>query len=180
MMSAEELESIIEKLKGKDKVGVAGEILATAGGGVAGVAAAGTIASAAGASTLLGSTTLASTLGGVFVTTTPVGWVVGAAIVVGAAGYGIAKMVRSGSDQDHVRQEVIKKLQARLDAMQSSEANLALERLYILLPELVEKGLITEEQAERIVSLIEKGRLSADIALTRLSYLVKNYNHQDI
>lgn len=172
MMSVEELESIIEKLESKDKVGVVGEILATAGVGVAGAVGAPAIASAAGATTLLGSTTLASTLGGVFVTTTPVGWVVGAAIVAGAAGYGIAKMVRSGADQDHVRQEVIKKLQVRLDGMQSSETNIALERLYILLPELIEKGLITEEQAERTVGFIEKGSLSADIALKRLSSLI--------
>jgi hypothetical protein len=105
---------VIEKLKGKDKVGLSGEALAVTGGGLAGVAASGTLASAAGATTILGSTSLASVLGGTFVAATPVGWVVGAAVVAGAVSYGIAKMVRSGSKQDQVREQLIKRLEARL------------------------------------------------------------------
>ena len=52
--STKDINKAIQKLKNKDKIGVVGEGLATAGSAAAGVAAAGTIASAAGATTLLG------------------------------------------------------------------------------------------------------------------------------
>lgn len=98
--------------------GVAGEHLAAIGGVVGGIAVAGTVAGTAGATTLLGSGALASALGGVFVTTTPVGWVVGSAALLGAAGYGIAKMIRSGSSQDQMRKEVILRLRQRLEVLE--------------------------------------------------------------
>lgn len=167
--SAEEINNAIEKLKGKDKIGLAGEGLAVAGGAAAGVAASGTIASVAGASTLLGSTSLASTLGGVFVTATPVGWVVGSALVAGAAGYGITKLVRSGSRQDQIRKELIKRFQSRLEAMKKGELGQStLDELRQLLPIVIDKGLVSEEQAERMIGLIERGKLDAENALRRI------------
>lgn len=133
------------------------------------------MASATGATTILGSTSLASVLGGTFVAATPVGWVVGAAVVAGAASYGIAKMVRSGSRQDQVREQLIKRLEARL-ALLTKEGQLdsslnALNELNQLLAIVIEKGLITEAQAERMVGLIESGALNINIALQRLKSL---------
>jgi len=169
---ADNLNHVIEKLKGKDKVGLSGEALAVTGGGLAGAAAAATLASAAGATTIPGLTSLASVLGGTFVATTPVGWVVGAAVVAGAASYGIAKMVRSGSKQDQVREQLIKRLEARL-ALLTKEGQLdsSLNELNQLLAIVIEKGLITEAQAERMVGLIESGVLKINIALQRLKSL---------
>ncbi len=104
----------LDKLKGRDRVGVMGEGAALLGGAGAGAALAGSAAGMAGATTLLGSTSLASLLGGVFVTTTPIGWVVGSAAVAGAAGYGIAKLIRSGSKQDQLRGELSGRLATRV------------------------------------------------------------------
>ncbi|MNG01425.1 hypothetical protein D3C84_844050 [compost metagenome] len=118
------IKQAIERMRGRDKLGLAGEHLAAAGGAAAGVAAAGSIASAAGATTLLGSTTLAGMLGGVFVTTTPVGWVIGSAAVMGAAGYGIAKLVRSGSEQDRLRKAFIERQTQRLMDLETARAPL--------------------------------------------------------
>ena len=81
-----EYQNALLKIKesGRDKIGLFGEALGFGIGTVGGIGLAGTVASVAGASTLLGSTTLASILGGVFVTATPVGWVVGAAATAGS------------------------------------------------------------------------------------------------
>ena len=169
---ADDLNHVIEKLKGKDIVGLSGEALAVTGGGLAGLAAAGTLASAAGATTILGSSSLAGVLGGTFVATTPVGWVVGAAVVAGVAGYGIAKMVRSGSKEDQVREQLIKRLEARLALLKKEEQlDSSLNELNQLLAIVIEKGLISEAQAERMVGLIESGALNINIALQRLKSL---------
>jgi len=169
---ADDLNHVIEKLKGKDIVGLSGEALAVTGGGLAGLAAAGTLASAAGATTILGSSSLAGVLGGTFVATTPVGWVVGAAVVAGVAGYGIAKMVRSGSKEDQVREQLIKRLEARLALLKKEEQlDSPINELNQLLAIVIEKSLISEAQAERMVGLIESGALNINIALQRLKSL---------
>ena len=159
----------IEKLKSKDKVGLAGEHLAAIGGGAAGIAAAGTIAGTVGATTLLGSGTLASVFGGVFLTAPPVGWVIGSALLAGAAGYGIAKMIRSGSEQDQVRKEVIQRLTNRLSSLKAEKvASGCKAELNQLLALTVASEAISEDAASRMVSLIETGALSPDIALARI------------
>lgn len=174
-----QLSQAVEKLKGKDKVGVLGEVLTGVTGGAAGAAAAGTLASAAGASTLLGSTSLAGALGSVFVTATPVGWVVGAAAVAGVAGYGIFKLVRSGSKHDQIRKQLIKRLEARItntntdtntDTLEESQAPLI--ELRQLLSIALEKNLITDGRAESMVQLIENGSMKAEIAILRIKSLI--------
>jgi hypothetical protein len=167
---AARIKAAIEKLKKPDKVGVAGVGLGTGAGIAGGSVAAGTLASAAGATTLLGSTSLASVLGGVFVTATPVGWVVGCGIAGGLAGYGIAKMIKSGAKQDQIRQELIKTLQSRLDAMQQQKelSQVSLRALKLALSEAMRRELIGAEQAERMVSLVEEQKLKIDVALERV------------
>lgn len=171
----EQLEAAIEKLKRKDKVGVLGEVLSTTGGVAGGAAAAGTLASAAGASTLLGSTSLASALGGIFVTATPVGWVVGAAAIAGAAGYGIAKLVRSGSKQDQIREELIKRLEARITKLTRANNNdIHLVKFKQLLTISLENNLLTESKAESMVSLIEIGSMKTETAILRLKSIISS------
>ena len=170
----EQLEAAIEKLKRKDKVGVLGEVLSTTGGVAGGAAAAGTLASAAGASTLLGSTSLASALGGIFVTATPVGWVVGAAAIAGATGYGIAKLVRSGSKQDQIREELIKRLEARITKLTRANNDIHLVEFKQLLTISLENNLLTESKAESMVSLIEIGSMKTETAILRLKSIISS------
>jgi hypothetical protein len=179
--STDELYEAIKTLEKKDKVGVVGEGLTTAVGAVAGIGAAGSIASAAGATTILGSSSLASALGGIFVASTPVGWVVGSAVVAGAAGYGIAKLVRSGSKQDQVLDELVKRFKQRLellnqDKVKDSEVN----ELNNLLSAVIEKGLISETQADRMIMLIEEGKLEVSSALNRIKALASSNYMNDL
>ncbi len=96
-----EIDQFEDRAKKKHKRTAVGETLISGIGAAGGVSAAGTIASAAGASTLCGSTALASALGGIFVTTTPIGWTVGAAIA-GVAVAGLAgKAIKSGVSRDY-------------------------------------------------------------------------------
>ena len=159
----------IEKLRSKDKIGLAGEHLAAIGGGAAGIAAAGTVAGTFGATTLLGSSTLAGVFGGVFLTATPVGWVIGSAALAAAAGYGIAKMIRSGSEQDQVRKEVVQRLNKRLSSSRweklTPDSKAELKRLLALT---VAAEAISGESASRMVALIESGALNPDLALARI------------
>jgi antitoxin component of RelBE/YafQ-DinJ toxin-antitoxin module len=168
-----EMSDAINKLKKKDKVGIAGEGLSAIGGAAAGVVASGGIASAAGAATLFGSTSLAGTLGGVFVTATPVGWVIGSAAVSGAVGYSIAKMVRSGSEQDQVRKEVVERLSAKLEVMKVEQGKIdSIDNLNQLLPKVIMNGFINESQAEKMLDLISEGRLDVAIAVQRIEGMI--------
>jgi hypothetical protein len=167
--SPSEVNEAISRLQGGDRVGNAGQIVATAGGAAAGVAAGGTVAAAAGATTLFGSTTLASALGGILVVTTPVGWIIGCSIAGAAAAYGISRLIRSGGRNDRVRQEIIERLSKRLKAIQTVGTNsIEMKQLRQYMSVAVKDRLLSNEQATRMVDLIEKGRLDVNLALTRV------------
>jgi hypothetical protein len=168
----EKISTTIGKLEGRDKVGISAEVLGTAGGAAAGAAAAGTVASLAGASTILGSTTLGSALGGVFVATTPVGWLVGSAVVAGAVGYGIARIARSGARQDALRKEIVSRLKRRQQALEKDGGKPpSFEVLGRLVAHALASGSITEDQGLRLVGLVERGSLSVESAVQRLCAL---------
>ena len=161
---------VIDKLRKPDKIGMTGVVLGTGAGVAGGSVAASTLASAVGATTLLGSTSLAGVLGGVFVTATPVGWVVGCGIAGGLAGYGIARMIKSGAKQDQIRAELIKVLQAKLDKMQDQKerSQTSFCALKSTLSEALTRELIGAEQAKRLVRLVEENRLDINVAVERL------------
>lgn len=166
------LENAIVKLDSRDRIGVSTEVFTAAGGAAAGAAAAGTIAGAAGATTLLGSTGLASLFGGIFVTTTPVGWVIGSAVIAGAAGYGLMKMARSGAQQDIVRKEMIERLTHRLSLLQAQSTDqLPIDELKQLVVLTLASNLISDEQGRRMIDLVEKGAMNPLIAINRLKSL---------
>lgn len=168
-----DIENAIQKLKGKDAIGRAGEIVGTAGGVAAGASAAGAIAGAVGASTFLGSTTLGGLVGGVLVTATPIGWILGSAVVGGAAAYGIAKLIRSGARQDEIRDGLGKRLKLRLNALRGDRSAEVLSPiLNERLDAAVQHGLLERDRADRMLSLVKKGALGADVALERVRRLL--------
>lgn len=171
----QKLRKAIDSLSGKDRVGLFGEGASAIIGALGGAAASGAIASAAGATTFLSSSALGTALGGVLVTSTPVGWVVGSALVLGAAGYGAAKLVRSGSEQDKERAKIIQSLQARLDTLiqkdQSRGQGTSLEGLKQIAAVCIAGGIIDQQQVDRMLFLIEEGKLDIQIATKRLEAL---------
>ena len=168
----EKIKLSIAALNGKDRVGLFGEAGGALLGGLAGAGTAGTIASAAGASTIMGSSALGSALGSVFVASTPVGWVVGTALVLGAAGYGAAKLVRSGSEQDNIRSELIEQLQHRLKTkIESTKDQQNIEELRQLSAVCIAGGVLKETNLERMLTLIEQEKMDINIAKNRLKQL---------
>jgi hypothetical protein len=175
--SADDIATTIEKLKGHDKVGNAGEAIATAGGVAAGATAAGAIAGAVGATTFLGSTTLGGLVGGVLVVSTPVGWVIGCAVAGGAAAYGISRMIRSGGRQDEVRNAIRRRLLKRLNDLRSKRGDeSAIQQLRPAMTVAINQGVLSDANATRMLSLVEDGSLPAQLALERIRGLLTASN----
>lgn len=172
----EDLECVIEKLKAKDRFGELGQWAATIGGTAAGGAAAGSVAAVAGASTLFGSTTLASALGGVLVVSTPVGWVVGSALVGGALAFGVSQLIKSGARNDRIREEIVARLSARLDSLKN-QTNITSDSVDLLkesLEEAIRLDRVTEISATQMLSLVESGKLDLNIAIKRIKDLCES------
>lgn len=95
---------VIEKQSGSDKLGTVGTLGVTIAGGAAG--ATGVMVSGIGG-TLLGSSALASMLGGIFVVSTPIGWIFGGGGLVAATVYGLSRLIESGGRENQKRENNI-------------------------------------------------------------------------
>jgi alanine dehydrogenase len=178
-LSNEQYIQALEKMKNspRDRVGILGELSATAIGAGAGVAAAGTIATAAGASTLLGSSTLGSLLGGVLITTTPVGWIIGAGIGLGALGFAAAKLAKSGGASDAIKSMSMSELKKKIEENKiQSRAASSDEDKYKKLVEslqlLIKNNRISQQQSRELLNNIQNGRISADSAFSMIQRML--------
>jgi len=183
--SGEGVKDAINRLKEKDKVGNAGEFLAVLAGIAGGAGSAGPLAAATGMTTVPFLTSLFGHFGIVFLSATPVGWVISSSIVGGFAIYAVGKMIRSGGKQDQVRQDIVDRLNKKLHERKKSNipnhsdgqhANSGstvfnayiLHRLEAALEDALKRELIEQEQAKRIAKAVITGKLDASIALDRL------------
>jgi hypothetical protein len=158
-----------------DKVRILGDAGVTLVGIGLGAAAAGTIATAAGATSIFGVTTVAGWLGVSAVAATPVGWVIGAAALGGAAAYGISRMIHGGGLSEGRKKELLQ--QYREDARAVEERELAgnitdgdKTRFIISMKELIAKDAITPEKAKVLIEHVENGR----IPLTQAFQLIES------
>ncbi len=179
----EEYLSATKTLSRRDRVGITGEAAATGGGVAAGAAAASAIAGAAGATTILGSTTLGSVLGGVFVATTPIGWVIGCAALAGLAGYVIAKLARSGGRHDEKRKRLIKSIERKIGTAvlrQSSPVTPdTIELLRQKLQRCVTVGKLDPTSSDRMLSLVDNNKLPLRIAMKRADDLLEEAQNSE-
>jgi hypothetical protein len=164
------------KLKEKDKVGVVGEFLSTATAASAGALSAGAVATFAGASTILGSSSLGTLLGGFFVASTPIGWVVGCAAGAGALGLGISKLCSSGGRADEKREKFAADINVKLKQDIHSVSDVHDQNMQMFLNYLemaVVDDKITVANAQRIEGLVLKGCMSVEVAIKRLAQLTQ-------
>lgn len=169
----------------EDKVSILGQSGITIGGAALGAAAAGTIASAAGATTLLGSTTLASALGGIFVTATPIGWVIGCSVAVSAAAYGISTMINDGGISKGRKRELLLKYQEDYRKIEEKErlgeiSSQDRTSFIISLKELIESDVLSPNKAFKLIYEVEQGRIEISEAIKLTCNLLKNNVNQNL
>lgn len=186
-LTSEEYTRALDKMKKspRDRVGVLGRLGAIVLGGSAGAGLAGATASAAGAATIFGSATLGSILGGVFVTATPIGWVVGSVAVGGAVGYGISKLASSGGKSDAIKQMNIRELQERINALQinsqnSQKSNEKIKKVIEGIQLLIKNNKISQDESTALLEGIEKGSITIDLVFDTINeILATNTNDTD-
>jgi hypothetical protein len=168
----------LEKMKTspRDRIGILGELGVTGIGAAAGAAFSGAAAGAAGAATFAGSSTLASILGGVFITTTPIGWVVGSVAVGAGVGYAISKLVRSGGKADVYRVHSIQELETRIKQLRAESVDGAtfeekFQQVITGVQYLVVNGRIGQEKATELVAGVEQKKIDIDDGLKAIEDL---------
>jgi hypothetical protein len=166
-------EKAIESLKSPDRVGNAGEALSILIGVTGGAASASALATVAGVTTIPVLTSTAAWFGLTVLTATPVGWVVGVGIAGGVAMYGAGKLIRSGGKNDQIRKEILKRIETKLEKRRVDKAYV-IDRPPIrdVLKKALDSKLIEQSQAERLALLVAQGKLSEDIAITRLTAIL--------
>lgn len=172
-LSKQEYIETLEKLE-KQPVDVenqAGQLLSLLIGGGAGYASSGVVASWFGATTLLGSSGLASILGGVFVVSNPIGWVVGS-IVAGATVATVAsKLVSNGAKYEEKKQSAIRELKVKIDKYRNEVKNTPkpkeeqIGKVAGAFRVLLENDLVEQEQVRKILEGVEKGHISSEYAI---------------
>jgi hypothetical protein len=175
-LSTDDYVKALERMKksSRDRLGILGELGVTGIGVGAGIAASGTIAAAAGGATLAGSSVLASVLGGVFVTSTPVGWVVGSAALGGLLACAAGKLIRGGAKADVRKLLTVEELEKRINLIrrQGQDADHREQKMQALitgLQHLVVNKRISQDKATQVLRAVENDELTPDAALDAIA-----------
>lgn len=147
-----------------DKVRILGDTGITLIGAGLGAAAAGTLASVAGTTSIVGLTTAASWLGVSVVAATPVGWIIGSAAVAGAAAYGISRLIHNGGLAEGRKLELLQQYRETADSMEAKEkagSITAADKTAFIIStrELIDKDVISPEEAFELIEHVEQGRI---------------------
>lgn len=171
----------LEKMKKSpdDRIGILGKLGVTGLGGIAGASAAGTVATTAGVATLFGSSTLASLLGGIFVTTTPVGWVVGGIALGGTVGYGISKVVSNGGKSNAIKEMNILELKEKISKLREQskdprKPNDKMVKIIEGLQLLIKNKKISQQESTDLLSGIEKNSITVDFAFDTIKEILNS------
>jgi uncharacterized tellurite resistance protein B-like protein len=163
-----------------DKVGIVGDIGVAATGATAGILGASAVASFFGASTIFGSTTLAGLAGGVLVTATPIGWVLGTAVAGTAVAVALSRLVRNGEKNDERKKRAIAGIKSEIASYDSAhlkdKAEKGIAKLTEIFALLVENNLIEKSDADDILQGVEGGQIDIDVAFSLASDMLQEIN----
>lgn len=148
-----------------DMVRILGDAGITLVGAGLGVAAAGTLASAAGATSIFGLTTAASWLGVSMVAATPVGWFIGCATVAGATVYGVSRIIHGGGLAEGRKLELLQQYREAANSIEAKERAGSITEtdkieFIISIRELIDKNVVSSEEAFQFIEHVEQGRIS--------------------
>ena len=185
-LTKEDYIAALEKMKNSpnDRLGILSEIGITWAGATAGFVAGGAAASAVGATTLLGSSTLAGIFGGVFVTSTPVGWLIGGAVLAGGAAYGLTRLIQGSYKADQEKEKNIQALEDHIQEYESSGQKQKMEELVVLLIELLQQAVelgFSQEKSNKILVRVFNNKMPVEKAISLVTGYVENSEkHQDV
>jgi len=95
----------------------------------------------------------------------PIGVVAGAAALGGAALFGVKRFLIDGTHQQGQREEILRQLKEKLRELETEERKSTIgendkNKFYSFLKEPLKLNLISPEDAQRLMELVEKGELS--------------------
>ena len=148
-----------------DPVRTASTAVATVGGAAVGAAAAPMVAGAVGATSIPVITTAASWLGVTVVAATPIGWILGCAAVVGALGFGAAKLAADGGETEgeryaHDRQMTEMRETAKRQSRRESLSDCHITKLKSEVRAAVVAERISSNHGNRIEAAVKNGSMS--------------------
>ena len=179
-VTKEQLLKMIDDLEKNpdDKVRILGDTGITLVGVGLGAAAAGTLASAAGATSIFGLTTAASWFGVAAVVATPVGWIIGTAAVAGAAAYGVSRLIHGGGLAEGRKLELLQQFREKSESLEAKEKAGSITEIdktafIISTRELIDKDVISPEDAAELINHVEQGRIPISQAYEMIQNLLK-------
>ncbi|MBW4421694.1 MAG: hypothetical protein KME13_21140 [Myxacorys californica WJT36-NPBG1] len=175
-LTKEQLLKAIERLERNpdDKVGIFADV------GITALGAAG----AAGAAAILGSTTasipvITALTGLSLVAAAPVGLVAGAAVVGGAAIYGLSRFIKDGGFNEGKRDQLLNEYRDKLKDVQAKERRSEVKQqditaFYVFLKEPLRLNLISAEDAQQLIQAMESGQIPLSEAYELIGQLLQD------
>jgi hypothetical protein len=162
----------------EDKLRILGDTGITLIGAGLGVAASSVIATTAGATSIFGITTVASWLGVTAVAATPVGWVIGCATAAGALAYGVSRLIHNGGLAEGRKKELMQKYKEdakQLEIKENSNEVTELDKtnFVISIRDLIDKDVISPEDATELIAYVEQGKISLSHAYSLLNNILE-------
>jgi hypothetical protein len=178
-LTKEQLLKIITKLekKSEDKIRILGDTGITVLGTGLGAVAAGAVATATGATSLYGITTAASWFGITAVASTPVGWIIGSAVLGGTLAYSVSRIIHNGGVAEGRKLEILQKYREASNEMEKKEIseNITEEEkasFELAINVLIDHEVISSEDAFELIKHVESGSIPLSYAFSIIKDLL--------
>lgn len=178
-LTKEQILKIIIKLEKKpeNKIRILGDTGITVVGTGLGAVAAGAVATATGATSLYGITTAASWFGITAVASTPVGWIIGSAVLGGTLAYSVSRLIHNGGVAEGRKLEILQKYREASNEMENKEIseNITEEEkasFELAINVLIDHEVISSEDAFELIKHVESGSIPLSYAFSIIKDLL--------